>query len=88
MLQTTCTQIEISHPCWVHIDQIYPEGKNLLALSIVSLETIRAALVSGRPIQAASLTRLCDHALTDIRAAEGHLADAVVVMSGESLTDD
>lgn len=84
--QTTSTQIEISHPCWAHIDQIYPEGDNLLTQAINILEIIRAALVSGKPIEAATLTRLCNHALTDIRAAEGHLGDAVMVMNGESLT--
>jgi hypothetical protein len=88
MFQATSTQIEISHPCWQHIDQIYPEGKNLLALAIDTMEAIRVELASGKPIEAASLTRLCDHALIDIRAAEGHLGDAVMVMNGEPLTID
>ena len=84
---TTGTTIAPSHPAWTHIDQILDEDSDLLTMAAETVETIKAALMSGKPVDAPTLAKLCSYALRDIKATADHLGRAVGVMSGQPLND-
>lgn len=76
-------QVPPSHPCWAHINQIFPEDRaDLLEATANALEQIKAALLSDGPLERSSLVLLCDHALIDVRAADELLANAITLMNG------
>ena len=86
-ISTTGTTITPSHPAWAHLDQIFDEDGDLLTMAAETVKTIKAALLSGNPVDAATLAKLCSHALRDIKATADHLGRAVGVMSGQPLND-
>ncbi len=86
-IHTISDKIATSHPAWAHLDQIYDDNGDLLTMAAKTIETIKAALLSGNPIDAPTLVMLCNHALRDIKATGDHLDRAVGVMSGYPLND-
>lgn len=86
---TTLAPVPLTHPCWEHIDQIYPlDRDDLFEATSKALEAIKAAMLSNGSLERSSVAVMCDHALVDLRAAESFLANAVTLMNGVSLEDN
>ena len=53
----------------------------LLDIAAESVETVQAALLTGKPVNAGALAALLGHVARDIRNAHSHLGHAIVELA-------
>lgn len=83
----THSKIPPSHPAWAQLDNIHTSKGTLIQLAADSIDAAIASLASTGPTSRATLASLLAYAVRDLRAADGFLSNAVVLMSGVSLDD-